>query len=75
MTEDLRDRVLYEARDGRAYITLNRPEKRNAVTYEMFDRFMEHIRAAEEDDDVRVIVIRGEGQDFDRPQLAQRAQL
>ena len=64
MTEDLRDRVLYEARDGRAYITLNRPEKRNAVTYEMFDRFMEHIRAAEEDDDVRVIVIRGEGQDF-----------
>lgn len=47
MTEDLRDRVLYEARDGRAYITLNRPEKRNAVTYEMFDRFMEHIRAAE----------------------------
>lgn len=64
MSEDLRDRVLYEARDGRAYITLNRPEKRNAVTYEMFDRFMEHIRTAEDDDDVRVIIIRGEGQDF-----------
>jgi len=64
VSEDLRDRVLYEARDGRAYITLNRPEKRNAVTYEMFDRFMEHIRTAEEDDDVRVIIIRGEGQDF-----------
>jgi enoyl-CoA hydratase len=64
VTEDLRDRVRYEARDGRAYITICRDEKRNAVTYEMFDRFMEHVATAEQDDDVRVIVIRGEGRDF-----------
>ncbi|MCB1474701.1 MAG: enoyl-CoA hydratase/isomerase family protein [Rhodobiaceae bacterium] len=64
MTEDLRDRIRYEARDGRAYITFCRPEKRNALTYEMFDRMMEHIETAERDDDVRCIIFKGEGPDF-----------
>lgn len=64
MDEDLRDRVRYEARDGRAYITFCRDDKRNALTYEMFDRMMEHVDAAERDDDVRVIIFRGEGRDF-----------
>ena len=64
MEEDLRDRVRYEARDGRAYITFCRDEKRNALTYEMFDRLMEHIDTAERDDDVRVIIFKGEGRDF-----------
>jgi len=62
--EDLRDRVRYEARDGRAYITFCRDEKRNALTYEMFDRMMEHVERAEHDDDVRVIIFRAEGRDF-----------
>lgn len=64
MNEDLRDRVRYEARNGRAYITFCRDEKRNALTYEMFDRLMEHIDRAERDDDVRVIVFKSEGRDF-----------
>jgi enoyl-CoA hydratase len=64
MDEDLRDRVRYEARDGRAYITFCRDEKRNALTYEMFDRLMEHLDRAERDDDVRVIIFRSEGRDF-----------
>ncbi|WP_326522829.1 enoyl-CoA hydratase/isomerase family protein [Sphingomonas sp.] len=64
MSEDTKDLVRYEARDGKAYITFCRDEKRNALTYEMFDRFMEHIRTAERDDDVRVILIKGDGRDF-----------
>lgn len=64
MSEDLRDLVTYEPRDGRAYITFRRDEKRNALTYEMFDRLMEHMEAAERDDDVRVVIFRGEGRDF-----------
>lgn len=64
MSDDLRDAVRYEAKDGRAYITFCRDEKRNALTYEMFDRLMEHMERAERDDDVRVIVFRGEGRDF-----------
>jgi enoyl-CoA hydratase len=63
-TEDLRERVRYEARDGRAYITFDRDEKRNALTYEMFDRLMEHVETAEQDDDVRVIIFKGNGRDF-----------
>jgi enoyl-CoA hydratase len=64
MSDDLRDLVTYEARDGRAYITFCRDEKRNALTYEMFDRMMEHIERAEGDDDVRAIIFRSEGRDF-----------
>jgi enoyl-CoA hydratase len=64
MSEDLKDLVKYEARDGRAYITFCRDEKRNALTYEMFDRLMEHMECAERDDDVRIVIFRGEGRDF-----------
>lgn len=64
MEEDLRDRVRYETRDGRAYITFCRDDKRNALTYEMFDRLMEHLRRAEDDDDVRCVIFRSEGRDF-----------
>lgn len=62
--QDLRDLVRYEARNGRAYITFCRDEKRNALTYEMFDRLMEHIERAEQDDDVRVIIFNSQGRDF-----------
>lgn len=56
--------VHYEARNGRAYITLNRPDKRNALTYAAFDRMMAMLVAAESDDDVRVIVIQATGEHF-----------
>jgi enoyl-CoA hydratase len=56
--------VLYEKRDGKAYITFNRPEKRNALTYEAFDRMMACLADAQDDDDVRVVVITGAGDHF-----------
>jgi enoyl-CoA hydratase len=37
MTEDL----LYEARDSIGYITFNRPQARNALTFEMYERLAE----------------------------------
>jgi len=58
------DTLLYEKRDGKAYITFNRPEKRNALTYAAFDRMMDCLADAERDDDVRVIVLRGAGGHF-----------
>ncbi len=58
------ERVLYEVMDGVAHVTLNRPEKRNALD----DRTVEELRSvleeAERDDAVRVILLRGAGQDF-----------
>jgi len=61
-TED--STLLYEKRDGKAYITFNRPEKRNALSYAAFDRLMVLIADAEEDDDVRVVIFKGAGDHF-----------
>lgn len=56
--------VDYEAKNGRAYITMNRPEKKNAMTTPMWEQLMEGYDRAEADDDVRVIVLQGAGSDF-----------
>jgi enoyl-CoA hydratase len=56
--------LLYHKRDGKAYITFNRPEKRNALTYAAFDRMMACLADAEQDDDVRVVIITGAGGHF-----------
>lgn len=53
-----RDLVLTEWRDGYAVVTLNRAEKRNAVTIALADRFREVLTELEE---VPVIVLTGAG--------------
>lgn len=45
-------------------ITLARPERRNAITIAMYAALAEAIESAAGDRQVRVITIRGEGQDF-----------
>lgn len=45
-------------------ITLARPERRNAITVAMYCALADAIESAAEDPDVRVISLRGEGQDF-----------
>ena len=56
--------VDYLAKDGRAYITINRPEKKNAMTTAMFEQLMDGYDRAEADDEVRVVVLQGAGSDF-----------
>jgi len=56
--------VDYQARDGRAYVTLNRPDKKNAMSNAMWAQLMDAYDRAEADDDVRVVVLRGAGDDF-----------
>ncbi|HEY0673894.1 MAG TPA: enoyl-CoA hydratase-related protein [Longimicrobiales bacterium] len=56
--------VLYDVADGIATLTLNRPEKRNALDDATIAALKEHFAKAETDEDVRVIVLRGEGTDF-----------
>lgn len=58
------DEILFSLKDGVATITMNRPEKRNAlntILLEGFDRILSHI---EESQEARVVVIRGEGKAF-----------
>ena len=60
------DQVLYEVdrEAGVAYITLNRPEKHNALSVPMRYRITDLIRVANVDPDVRVIVFRANGKSF-----------
>jgi enoyl-CoA hydratase/carnithine racemase len=53
------------ARDeGILTLTLNRPDKRNAITDEMYDSLASAVEAAQCDDGVRAIIIRGQGPFF-----------
>jgi enoyl-CoA hydratase/carnithine racemase len=58
------DEVLYEVRDRVATITLNRPERRNALTQAGLDALAAHVRTAERADEAWVVVIRARGDDF-----------
>jgi len=45
-------------------ISLNRPERLNAITPELLDDLVEALRAADADEDVRAVVLTGEGRAF-----------
>jgi len=53
--------VLYEVRDGAAWLTINRPEVRNAFRARTVDELISAFRAAWHDDDVGVVVLTGAG--------------
>jgi enoyl-CoA hydratase len=56
--------VLHEARDGVATLTLNRPERRNAITPELIGDLLAGLERAWADEGVRVIRLRGAGSAF-----------
>src|SRR3954465_7848403 len=58
--EDIR----YDVADGVATITLNRPGRLNAFTATMARELIEAFDQADRDDDVRVVVVTGEGRGF-----------
>ena len=53
--------VLYEKRDGIAYITLNRPDKRNAFSPEMLVRLCDIWKDVADDNEIRVALVTGAG--------------
>jgi methylglutaconyl-CoA hydratase len=58
------NRVLVSVSDGVATLTLNRPDKRNALDAETVRTLHESILAMDRTGDVRVMVLRGAGPDF-----------
>lgn len=53
--------LTYEVKDRAARLTINRPDKRNAISPEAMTLFNRALDEAEQDDDVRVVVVTGAG--------------
>ena len=58
------EHVRIEQDGGVLAITLARPERRNAITVAMYAGLAQAFESAANDDSIRLITIRGEGQDF-----------
>lgn len=56
--------VAWDMKQSVAIVTINRPEARNALTWEMYDALVEACDRAEADPNVRVLIIRGSGGAF-----------
>jgi enoyl-CoA hydratase/carnithine racemase len=61
MTEEL---VLYEAAEQVGFVTLNRPDKLNALSTELRRSLAEVLRQADDDAGTSVVVLRGAGRSF-----------
>lgn len=56
------DELLIERRDGIVFVTLNRPQARNAMTFPMYEGLYKLATEANTDDAIKVIVITGAGE-------------
>ena len=56
--------LLYERRGSAAWITLNRPDRMNAISFEMIGKLGEVLAEVDDDPDVRAIVVTGAGRGF-----------
>ena len=56
--------IIYETEGGLATITLNRPEKRNALDDGLINSLKAALREADRDENLRAVVICGAGRDF-----------
>jgi methylglutaconyl-CoA hydratase len=70
--------IIHEVKNNIAFITLNRPDKRNALNDRIVSELRDAVVAAEADDQIRVVILRGAGKDFcagaDLAQLEKSAQ-
>jgi methylglutaconyl-CoA hydratase len=56
--------IQYAVHDRLAYITLNRPEKRNALSYDLVSELRVAFKAAEDDQDVKIVILKANGDTF-----------
>jgi 2-(1,2-epoxy-1,2-dihydrophenyl)acetyl-CoA isomerase len=58
------EQLIYEKSEGLAVITLNRPEKLNALSMQLLQEVMDALSQAEGDDQVRCVLVTGAGRGF-----------
>ena len=61
MTRIRDDELLYEIDGPIAFVTFNRPDVRNALTWNMYDRLVDCCDRVDGDENVRVLVLKGAG--------------
>jgi enoyl-CoA hydratase len=64
MSAEKFESIIYEVERGRARITLNRPKKRNALSFRLMSEMHEALWEADNDAEVRGVVLRGAGKSF-----------
>ena len=67
------DLVLYETDGNVGYVTVNRPDKLNAISEELRIRAEEVLDEADADPATRVVVLRGAGRAFSAGEWKRRA--
>ncbi len=55
------DKIIYKVSPPVAYIIINRPEKRNAMTYNMWRALYDAYSKSCTDDNIKIVVLRGQG--------------
>jgi enoyl-CoA hydratase/carnithine racemase len=55
------DPILHESKDGIALLTLNRPDKLNAISYAMIDALMAALHRIERDPEIHAVILTGAG--------------
>jgi len=61
---EINSTVLFEVDGGIAHVTLNRPNKRNALNDDLIAALKNALKRANDDDSVRVVILSGAGADF-----------
>jgi enoyl-CoA hydratase len=61
MDQDVAEDLVFEAADGIGRVTFNRPQARNAFTFDMYERLAEICEQANGDHAIKVLVLRGAG--------------
>jgi 2-(1,2-epoxy-1,2-dihydrophenyl)acetyl-CoA isomerase len=56
--------ILFDVQDGVATITLNRPDKYNALTLQMYSDILDALKQCERDKAVRAVILTGAGKAF-----------
>lgn len=58
------EHVIYEKKGYKAYIILNKPHKLNTLDDDMYRAVREYLQEADKDEDVRVVILKGNGRAF-----------
>ena len=58
------ENILYEKKDRIARVTLNRPEKMNALSHALLEEYADALTEAERDEEIGVVIVKGAGRAF-----------